>query len=57
MDIVTYPHSMIKDIKQTNKVYKSYLASLTNNLSHVDSYVEDENNKLDVYQNLYRTEL
>ena len=57
LDIVTYPHSMIKDIKQTNKVYKSYLASLTNNLSHVDSYVEDENNKLDVYQNLYRTEL
>lgn len=57
LDIVTYPHTMIKDIKQTNKVYKSYLASLTNNLSHIDSYIEDENNKLDVYQNSYRTEL
>lgn len=57
LDIVTYPHSMIKDIKQTNKVYKSYLASLANNLSHIDAYVEDEFNKLDVYQNCYRTEL
>lgn len=57
LDIVTYPHSMIKDIKQTNKVYKSYLASLTNSLSLIESYVEDENNKLDVYKNSYMTEL
>ena len=57
LDVVTYPHSMIKDIKQTNKVYKAYLASLSNALSLVDSYVEDDNNKLDVYKNSYLTEL
>lgn len=57
LDFISYPHHMIKDIKQSNKVYKAYLAKMKVYLSLEDSIRDGSNIKLDIYQNRYKVTL
>lgn len=57
IDIVSYPDNVIKDIKHSNKMYRTYLSSLKNEFKYVDNYYQDDFNKIDVYKNNSLTEL